>query len=204
METVFLVCAVLGSTVMVCQFLLTMLGMAGHGVAEHAGADAAHHDVGHHAAHGHGADADGHQQENLSNWFLSMLSFRTITAAVAFFGLGGMAMSANSPEGNLMPLLVAMASGIGAMLLVGYVMKSLHRLHSEGTVHLNRAVGSMGTVYLTIPGQRSGAGKVTLTLQNRTMEYQAVTSQSRELTTGTKVKVVAVVAPGTVDVEPLS
>ena len=32
-----------------------------------------------------------------------------------------------------------------------------------------------GTVYLTIPGQKAGAGKVTLCLQNRSVEYQALT-----------------------------
>ena len=65
----------------------------------------------------------------------------------------------------------------------------------------NVATGSTGTVYLAIPGERKGAGKVLLTLQNRTVEYQAVTSRGA-LPTGAPILVVDVVGPDTVDVVP--
>ena len=100
----------------------------------------------------------------------------------------------------MLPVVVAVAAGIGAMFLVGWVMQALHRLHAEGTVRLDRAIGALGTVYVTIPGRKAAPGKVTLKLQNRTIEYEAVTAGPSELPTGTKVKVVAVVAPGTVEV----
>jgi hypothetical protein len=79
-------------------------------------------------------------------------------------------------------------------------MRSLARLQSDGTVRIERAVGRAGTVYLRIPGGRSSAGKIHLMLQNRTVEYQAITTGT-ELPTGTPVKVVAVVGPDTVEVE---
>ncbi len=80
-------------------------------------------------------------------------------------------------------------------------MRTLHQLKSDGTVRIQRAVGQNGTVYLSIPGQRSGAGKVTLCLQNRTVECQAVTPY-QPLPTGSKVVVTAVVGPDTVEVAP--
>ncbi len=46
-------------------------------------------------------------------------------------------------------------------------------------------------VYVPIPGKRAGAGKVTFRLQNRLVEYQAVTEDDTRLTTGEKVIVVA-------------
>jgi hypothetical protein len=52
---------------------------------------------------------------------------------------------------------------------------------------------------LPIPGKKGGIGKVTLNLQNRTVEYQAVTAD-KELPTGSKVVVVAVVSSDTVEV----
>ena len=55
-------------------------------------------------------------------------------------------------------------------------------------------------MYLRIPGAKAGAGKVHLMLQNRTVEYQAVTAGA-ELPTGAPVKVVAVVNSDTVEVE---
>ena len=60
-------------------------------------------------------------------------------------------------------------------------------------------MGKTGTVYLTIPGNRAGAGKVQLNLQNRTVEYQAVTSQEA-LPNGAKIVVTSVVSRDTVEV----
>jgi hypothetical protein len=58
------------------------------------------------------------------------------------------------------------------------------------------------TVYVPVPGAGGGAGKVLLTLQGRTVECQAVTSDSRVLPTGTPVTVVDVRAADLVEVVP--
>ena len=50
LDTVFLVCAVLGGTIMVCQVVLTLVGLAG---------DSLHVDVGHDMGHGLGGDLHG-------------------------------------------------------------------------------------------------------------------------------------------------
>ena len=68
---------------------------------------------------------------------------------------------------------------------------------------MDRAVGKGGTVYLPIPGQKAGTGKVLLNLQNRTVECQAITAD-KELPTGASVVVVAVISADTVEVAPLS
>jgi hypothetical protein len=78
-------------------------------------------------------------------------------------------------------------------------MRTLHRLKADGTVRIERAVGQPGTVYLSIPGQKAGMGKVTLRLQNRTVECQAVTP-NQPLATGSKIVVTAVLGPDTVEV----
>ena len=56
------------------------------------------------------------------------------------------------------------------------------------------AVGQTGTVYLRVPGKGAGPGKVTLNLQNRTVELEAFTAAD-ELPTGTPIRVVAVLGP---------
>jgi membrane protein implicated in regulation of membrane protease activity len=193
METVqiiYLICFLVGATLMVCQFVLSLVGIGGdHDVdAGHDFHDAEHH--GHHGGHDHG-----------SSWFVGVLTFRTVVAALAFFGLAGLAS-----YGKLEPVLnvmVALAAGASAMVLVAFLMRSLHRLKAEGTVRIERAVGQKGTVYLTIPGQKSGVGKVHLSLQNRTVEYQAVTPQE-QLPTGSRIVVTAVVGADTVEVVPVA
>jgi hypothetical protein len=128
-----------------------------------------------------------------------MLTLRAITAALAFFGLAGLGASQSQIEEPLR-FVVALAGGGAAMFGVAWIMRGLSRLRAEGTVRIQRAIGATGTVYLSIPAAKTGAGKVTVKVQNRSMEYLAVTAQDQELPTGAKVVVVSVAGPGTLEV----
>jgi hypothetical protein len=200
MDNFYLICAVIGGTILVCQFLMTLAGIGHHDVAIDHDMDAgAGHGIGHEAAHDHDhADGDPHG----GSWFVGMLSFRTIVAAFAFFGVAGKFGTASGFEPTV-TIVLAVAAGASAMFLVAWMMRGLYRLRSEGTIRIERSVGAPGTVYLTVPPNRSGTGKVTLHLQDRTMEYQAITAEQSEIPTGTKVVAVAIVGPGTVEVSPV-
>ena len=196
METFYTLCAVIGGTVLVCQFLLTLLGLGGG----HDGGGDHGFDAGHDGGTGHdGTHEVGHEAE--SSWLVGVLTFRTIVAALTFFGLGGLAAQRSDVE-QVPTFGAAVLAGGLAMFVVAGVMRGLGKLRSEGTVHINRSIGRVGTVYLSIPGNRAGSGKVLLNLQNRTMEYPAVTAQD-ELPTGAKVVVVAVVNSNTIEVAPV-
>lgn len=186
METAFLICVGAGGTLLVLQFLAGALGLGG----DHGDADA-HHDF--HTGHA----ADGHDHGD-GNWFLGLLTFRSVCAAVTFFGLGGLTAGyyGSPPSAQLG---AAFLAGLAALYLVATLMKMLYRLKAEGTVRIDRAVGQTGTVYLRVPAQKAGPGKVTLSLQNRTVELEAYTAAA-ELPTGTPVRVVAVLGPGSVEV----
>jgi hypothetical protein len=121
-------------------------------------------------------------------------------AALTFFGLGGLA-AMQARLDDAFTVVVAVAAGGGAMFLVAALMRGLGKLRADGTVRIERAVGKTGTVYLKVPAHKGGAGKVHLQLQNRTVEYQAVTP-SEELPTGAKVVVVNVIGSDTVEVIP--
>jgi membrane protein implicated in regulation of membrane protease activity len=193
METAYLLCAAVGGTLIVCQFVMTLLGIGGdHDVG--GGHDVGGHDFGGHDVAGH--HEVGHGAE--SSWFFSMLSFRTLSAAVAFFGLAGLA--AHQAELDRWQTLgIALAAGAVAFFLVGWLMRMLIRLNVDGTARIERAVGSRGTVYLPVPAGKSGVGKVHVSMLNRTIEYRAITAQD-QLPTGAKVVVVGIVAPDTVEV----
>jgi len=201
-ETVYLTCAIAGGTLLVCQFLLGLLGFGHHDTGtDHdlGGGDHDFHGAGGHDAHG---DHDAHGSHDAHHsWFVGMLTFRSVVAALTIFGLAGLASTVNFKHEPQVSLAIALAAGAGTLFGVAYLMRMLHRLKSDGTVRIERAVGQCGTVYLTIPGQKAGVGKVTLTLQNRTVEYQAVTAHPL-LPTGSKVVVTAVLGPDTVEVAP--
>ncbi len=217
MTAVFIVCAALGGTVLVLQFVMALIGLGGHAFD----ADVPH-DIGHgfggdfhaddfhvgdgdvdadvfHGDHGDATvDHDAQVGQHGTTWLFGVLSFRTIVAALAFFGLAGLAAeAADTPASTT--LLVAVAAGAAAMAAVYWMMRGLRELRSEGTVRISHAVGRGGSVYLRVPANNSGSGKIQLNLQNRTMEYLAITT-GPELPTGTKVVVVSVVNPTTLEV----
>lgn len=199
-ETIYLTCAWVGGTLIVCQFLITLLGLgAGHDVAGH---DVGGHDMGGgHDVVGH--DAAGHHEpahEPSQSWFFSLLTFRTLSAAAAFFGLAGL-FSIRMEMEPIPGLLLALGAGSIALVIVAWAMSLLTRLNVDGTVRIERAIGSRGTVYLSVPGAKSGLGKVHINLHNRTVEYHAITSQD-QLPTGAKIVVVGIVGADTVEVAP--
>ena len=191
------ICAILGCTVLACQFLLTVTGLTGADDLE-GGDDVGGHDVGHDLDHSTGHGHDGHAHTHGSNWFFGVISFRTITAAMAFFGLTGLAMNA-SDVAPWPGLAVAAGAGLASMYLVHWMMRSLSLLRAEGTTRIQDAVGAVGTVYIKIPGRRSGHGKVQITLQSRTVELSAATADD-PLPTGARIVVTKVVGPDAVEV----
>ena len=186
MDTSYLICAGFGGTLLVLQALAGVAGVGGgHEVAHDAGAD---HDAGTDHDHDHGG-----------SWFLGMLTLRTATAALTFFGLGG--LTAGYYEANeISSLGVAVGSALAAFYLVGTLFRSLSRLKADGTARVERAIGQSGSVYLRIPRGRTGQGKVQIALQNRTVEYHAVTA-GPELATGSPIRVVGILTADTVEVE---
>ncbi len=57
-----------------------------------------------------------------------------------------------------------------------------------------------------MPSQRArtGAGKIQLNLQNRTVEYEALNDSEQKLPTGARIVVTSIIGPGTVAVELMS
>ena len=223
MTIVFVVCAVVGTTVLVLQFLLTLVGLGGHG-----GGDGMAHDFGHdlgggdhdfsgdcHGGAGHGDSGTGEHGEahapseeaaahapHGSASVFRILSFRTVVAALAFFGLAGRAAeSADCPP--FTALMIAVSAGLGAMYAVYALLQGMRSLKAEGTVQLYRALGHEATVYLHIPARQTGAGKIQINLQNRTMEYLA-TTLGEAIPSGATVVVTKVIGSDTVEVQPVA
>ena len=184
MTTFFLTCAVLGGVILLAQLALGVVGMGHH--------DAPLHDVALHDTATHAVPSDG----------LQLFSVRAVAAAVAFFGLGGLAATLLGVPAVL-AIVLGVLGGTVAMVGVAAAMRSMLRFERDASVRIERAVGSSATVYVPVPAALGGVGKVLLTLQGRTVEYQAVTPEGQLLPTGTPVVVVDVRGDDTVEVVPL-
>ena len=116
---------------------------------------------------GVGLDADVEHSHDLAHGF-DLLSVRGLAAAAAFFGVAGRwALAAGA--GTTLATMLAVIAGIVAAAGVTFVMRLLRRFESDGVVRIERALGQPATVHVRVPAD-GGAGKVTLTLQDRFVE----------------------------------
>ncbi|MDX2187189.1 MAG: hypothetical protein SFV32_09670 [Opitutaceae bacterium] len=131
-----------------------------------------------------------------------IFSVKPLTGFFLGFGwAGGMAMD----QGAGVPLAIGtgvVAGGI-MMAIIIVLFRAILSMKSDGTLQIQNAVGSAGTVYVTVPPLRAGGGQVTISLQGRQETYEALTESASALPSGTKIRVTAVVAPRTLQVEPL-
>ncbi len=130
----------------------------------------------------------------------------TVRGMVAFFSVGGWAgLSAYSLTDNaLAAIITALIFGALALLLVAWFFKWAASLNANGVMNVDSAVGKVGEVYITVPANMSGTGKVNVIIQQRLSEMDAVTNCDRPLKFGERVKVTGISMGNTLIVEPIS
>ena len=131
-----------------------------------------------------------------------LLTFRNFVNFL--LGFGWSAILLRESIGST-PLLIVVSVIVGVILvtLVMLLFKWLSGMQEAGNINVFKsAVGCEGKVYLAVPGERSGSGKVQITINDAVREYEAVTD-GPALTTGTSVRVVEVISADTMLVEPI-
>lgn len=186
---IFALIAVPSTLVLVVQTILLLVGIGGDDL-DADGVDITGNGIGDTPGDG---GADG----------LALFSLRGIMAMAAVGGWSGLVMY---EAGINLTVTVVLAAAFGFMALVGiaYLMKLAARLQQDGTLDLGYAIGKVGTVYIPIPAEMKGSGKISLTMQERFIEVDAMTTCGRKLTTGESVRVTATNENGMVVVEPVA
>ena len=131
-----------------------------------------------------------------------LLTFRNFVNFL--LGFGWSAILLRESIGST-PLLIVVSVIVGVILvtLVMLLFKWLSGMQEAGNINVFKsAVGCEGKVYLAVPGERSGSGKVQITINDAVREYEAVTD-GPALATGTTVRVVEVISADTMLVEPI-
>ena len=132
------------------------------------------------------------------------ISLRGLTAFFFVFGWVGVLMAdANAPLAASVG--GAAVAGTLAMVGVGILWRRFSSLESDGSLDYSTAVGSVGRVYLTVPDDRSPAGKIEVMVQGRLRQVAAVAERgSGAVPPGERVEVVGTINPTTVLVRPFS
>ena len=175
----YLACAIAGATVIIGQSGLSLFGF---GDADDVDPDIDVDDL-------DGADS------------LNFLSIRGLAGFLALFGMMGAGGTA-SGWNSLVTLVVALASGFTIMFFIAVTMRWFRRQQSSGNLRPENAVGKSARVYLRIPANRAGKGKITVSVQGRNLELEAVTA-GPELPTGSACRVVSMVTEDTFEVTAL-
>ena len=125
--------------------------------------------------------AMGHVDTGLLDF--QLISFKSILAFVTMFGWTGVVWGKSGWLGFLAAFLI----GLFAMFLTALAIYLMFKLQHSGNVTAKEIVGSVGTVYISIPAGRTEHGKVTVSLGGSTQEIVAVADE--EIPTGSAVKV---------------
>lgn len=173
-EQMFLLCALLGGTILILRLILTIAGIDGHG----GDMDAAH------ASSEHG---------------FQILTIHGISSFFAMFGVVGYTLYHNASFGMLIALAGAVVAGALAVWIIQRIFMGMLRLQSSGTLGLDAAIGSEGAVYLTVSKE---GGRVQINFANRLREFEAVSADGATIPTGTAIRVQGVSA-NTLVVSPI-
>lgn len=144
------------------------------------------------AADAHDADGGG-----------GIFSVKPLTGFFLGFGwVGGLALEA----GFSFPvaLVCAFGAGGGIMAVIVVMFRLILAMRSDGTARIGDTVGAVGTVYITLPADKASGGQVVVNFRGRQETFAALNAAECTIPSGDKVKVVAVVDPHTILVEPLA
>ena len=122
------------------------------------------------------------------------LSFFSLKAITAFFCIGGwcgFATASYHPDKIWLSVLIAVVTGAIALVGVGFAMRGLAKLQCSGNLVKEKLVGATATVYVSVPPARTGRGKVTLTVQGRYTELDAVTDDETRISCDEEVEILS-------------
>lgn len=180
-QRVFALIAIPSTLIMIIQTVMLMLGWIGDSDVD------IDDDI----------DADGGDDG------LALFSVRGIVAMLAVTGWTAIAFI-ESGMNQILSVVISIVLGFLTLVGMAYFMRAVYRLQASGNIDVGNAVGKVAKVYIPIAANTKKQGKVTMTLQEKYCEFDAITTSSETLTTGSYVRVVAVDGAGVLVVEPLT
>ena len=180
---VFACIAIPATVMLIVQMILTLIGIGG-GDADADTADDS----------GDGIDTCDTNDTADGDILDGGLRIFTLRGLIAFFSvMGWVGTICCGSELNLtLSILISVASGALAMIVLALLMKWLFSLQYDGTENIRDALGVSGTVYMRIPPSRSGKGKVNAIVNGKLCERDAVTDEETTINYGEEITVIGI------------
>ncbi len=189
---VFACIAIPATVILLIQMVLTLIGLGGDSDADTDGADVDTDTA-------DGIDDvieldDADEAFEKGEAFDAGLRLFTLRGLIAFFSVmgwvGTICCGADMPLA--LSVVISIASGFTAMLVIALLMKWLFSLQYDGTEDVRDALGVSGTVYMRIPPARTGKGKINAIIQGKLCEKYAVTDEETMINRDEEVTVVGI------------
>jgi len=162
-EQLFLLSGIVGGIILLFRMILMIAGIDHHGTDVH---------------------PDGDSD-------FKALTIQGVATFFAMFGVMGFLLYHSVAVGMLIAFIGAFGAGALSMWLMHRIYRSVMRLQSSGTVNMFAAVGSEGSVYLTVSKE---GGRVQINFANRLREFEAISADGATIPTGTPIRVQSVEA----------
>ena len=148
-------------------------------------------------------DADDVLDGDTDDGGLGLFSVRGVVSMLCMMGWSGVALLETALP-MVVSLMIAFVIGVVTLFGMALLMKAVYRLQSSGNIDVGNAIGKIGQVYIPIPAGGLAGGKVTITVQEKLIECEAISVGDTALATGSYVRVTAVSEGGVLVVEPLA
>jgi len=124
--------------------------------------------------------------------------FFTIKNLIFFFTLFGWTgvVGIQNNWNRTITVIAAIIAGIAMVVLMLFLIRSLLKMESSGTMNINNSLNKIGKAYLPIPANRKGTGAVQLKVQGSIHELSAITDDDADISTGSIVKVKGIIGDG--------
>jgi len=140
-----------------------------------------------------GSDSDHDQDVDGDHSFGGYIfSFKTIISFLTAASWTGIA-SLSSQVMLWATVIISVSSGVVLMLIMAFLFYMLSKMQSSGTMNIENAIGATGDVYITVPAQKTGIGKVQVIVQGALRTLDAMTDEDIPLKTRTAIEVVGIV-----------
>ena len=163
LEIAYFIIACIGTVALLIQIVMMLIGAGGEADADF--------------------DTDTDGDGSLDTHTDTGVSLFTAKGLTAFFAIGGwtgmLMLSYNVGVAITVP--VSVVAGLAAYFIVWALIRLVLKLQEDGTLNYASAIGQTATVYVSIPASRTGRGKITLVLQGRYTELDAVTDETERI-----------------------
>ena len=148
-----------------------------------------------------GVDADFDSNLSGTDAPFQLFSLRNLINFLLGFGWTGISFY-YLLENKALLIIISFLVGVLFVAVFFLIISQIKKLEEDNSFNINNSLHQTGSVYLTIPENKTGAGKIQISIKGAVHELNAVT-QHEKIPTGTMVRVIKIESNNLVLVEKL-